>query len=121
MRVDKNARLDWFQKHFHHRFGHHRRLKLKPAILIPKETRRDEQKSSGERSVEKFAGSKQTGINIEAYTGNIKRSDSGWIFQKFDIVLNGLDNLEARRHVNRLCLSANVPLVGPGRLGTKAK
>lgn len=33
------------------------------------------------------------------------------------VVLNGLDNTEARRHVNRLCLSAGVPLVESGTTG----
>jgi len=35
----------------------------------------------------------------------------------FDIVLNALDNLAARRHVNRLCLAAGVPLVESGSAG----
>lgn len=35
----------------------------------------------------------------------------------FQMVLNGLDNLEARRHVNRLCLAAGVPLVESGTAG----
>ena len=35
----------------------------------------------------------------------------------FDIVLNGLDNLLARRHVNRLCLAADVPLIESGTTG----
>ena len=38
-------------------------------------------------------------------------------FRGFDLVLNGLDNLEARRHVNRLCLAAKVPLVESGTAG----
>lgn len=33
------------------------------------------------------------------------------------MVLNGLDNLDARRHVNRLCLAAEVPLVESGTTG----
>jgi len=71
-------------------------------------------------SVEKFA--KPGSINIEAYTGNIKEERFGLeFFKKFDIVLNGLDNLEARRHVNRLFLSANVPLVESGTTGYKGQ
>ena len=38
-------------------------------------------------------------------------------FSRFDVVLNGLDNMEARRHVNRMCLSAGVPLVESGTAG----
>lgn len=35
----------------------------------------------------------------------------------FDLVLNALDNITARRRVNRLCLAANVPLVEAGTTG----
>ena len=42
-------------------------------------------------------------------------------FKEFDIVFNGLDNLEARRHVNRMCLSANKPLVESGTTGYKGQ
>ena len=35
----------------------------------------------------------------------------------FDLVLNALDNVEARRRVNRLCLAADVPLVEAGTTG----
>ena len=38
-------------------------------------------------------------------------------FKQFHVVLNGLDNLDARRHVNRLCLAAEVPLVESGTTG----
>ena len=38
-------------------------------------------------------------------------------FKKFNVVLNGLDNLDARRHVNRLCLAADVPLIESGTTG----
>ncbi len=50
--------------------------------------------------------------------GNVKESrfDKAF-FQRFAIVLNGLDNVEARRHVNRLCLSAGTPLIESGTEG----
>lgn len=38
-------------------------------------------------------------------------------FQKFDLVMNALDNRAARSHVNRMCLAANVPLVESGTAG----
>lgn len=38
-------------------------------------------------------------------------------FQDFNIVFNALDNLDARRHVNKMCLAANVPLIESGTTG----
>lgn len=38
-------------------------------------------------------------------------------FAGFNIVFNALDNLAARRHVNRMCLAAGVPLVESGTTG----
>ncbi|KAK9806335.1 hypothetical protein WJX72_010622 [[Myrmecia] bisecta] len=55
---------------------------------------------------------------IVAHQGNVKEPQYDVdFFRKFDLVLNGLDNLEARRHVNRLCLAAEVPLVESGTTG----
>ncbi|KAG9016686.1 E1 ubiquitin-activating protein uba2 [Tulasnella sp. 427] len=66
--------------------------------------------------------------------GNIKEDqfDVNW-FKSFDIVLNALDNLgksrpgfstglgspntHARRHVNKMCMAANIPLVESGTAG----
>lgn len=57
-------------------------------------------------------------VKIEAYHDNIKdpRFNVAW-FQTFDIVFNALDNLEARRHVNKMCLAADVPLIESGTTG----
>lgn len=38
-------------------------------------------------------------------------------FEGFDLVFNALDNLAARRHVNRMCLAADVPLIESGTTG----
>lgn len=55
---------------------------------------------------------------VVAHHGNIKSNEFDIeFFRRFDVVLNGLDNLEARRHVNRLCLAAGVPLVESGTTG----
>lgn len=55
---------------------------------------------------------------LEAYHANIKDAQFNidW-FATFDVVFNALDNLDARRHVNRMCLAANVPLVESGTTG----
>lgn len=57
-------------------------------------------------------------VNIDAHLANImdKDFDIPW-FQKFGIVFNALDNLDARRYVNRMCLTANVPLIESGTMG----
>jgi ubiquitin-like 1-activating enzyme E1 B len=57
-------------------------------------------------------------VKIEAYHDNIKdpQFNVAW-FKTFDIVFNALDNLDARRHVNKMCLAANVPLIESGTTG----
>jgi ubiquitin-like 1-activating enzyme E1 B len=57
-------------------------------------------------------------ITIVSYHDNIKSPKFNIAyFEKFNIVLNALDNIDARRHVNRLCLAANVPLIDSGTTG----
>ncbi|BBH09363.1 SUMO-activating enzyme 2 [Prunus dulcis] len=57
-------------------------------------------------------------ISITPYHANVKDSDFNVdFFKQFNVVLNGLDNLDARRHVNRLCLAADVPLIESGTTG----
>ncbi|TEB19689.1 Ubiquitin-like activating enzyme, partial [Perkinsus sp. BL_2016] len=33
------------------------------------------------------------------------------------VVMSALDNIEARRHLNRICLAGNVPLIEAGSMG----
>ncbi|KAK4958427.1 E1 ubiquitin-activating protein uba2 [Elasticomyces elasticus] len=57
-------------------------------------------------------------VNIEAHHASIFDSQYDVeFFESFDLVFNALDNLAARRHVNRMCLAANVPLVESGTTG----
>ncbi|TVU38184.1 hypothetical protein EJB05_11540 [Eragrostis curvula] len=57
-------------------------------------------------------------ISITPYHANVKDAQFNVeFFKQFNVVLNGLDNLDARRHVNRLCLAAEVPLVESGTTG----
>mmetsp|Transcript_26329 Transcript_26329/g.36708 ORF Transcript_26329/g.36708 Transcript_26329/m.36708 type:complete len:580 (-) Transcript_26329:83-1822(-) len=55
---------------------------------------------------------------IIAHHGNIKdpKFDASY-FDKFDIVMNALDNLSARQHVNRMCLTTKKPLIESGTQG----
>ncbi|KAG4209411.1 hypothetical protein ERO13_A03G197000v2 [Gossypium hirsutum] len=56
-------------------------------------------------------------ISITPYHANVESRFNVDFFKEFDVVLNGLDNLDARRHVNRLCLAAGIPLVESGTTG----
>jgi ubiquitin-like 1-activating enzyme E1 B len=58
------------------------------------------------------------GVRILAHHGNIKTPAFGVRFiAGFDLVFNALDNVDARRHVNRLCLAASRPLLEAGTSG----
>lgn len=64
------------------------------------------------------AGKFNPNVKIEAHHANIKdpHFNVAW-FQSFAIVFNALDNLDARRHVNKMCLAADVPLIESGTTG----
>ena len=57
-------------------------------------------------------------MKIIAHHANIKDSEFTvqW-FKGFNLVFNALDNLEARRHVNKMCLTADTPLIESGTTG----
>lgn len=56
--------------------------------------------------------------NIKAYHDSVTSTNYGVnFFKRFDVVLNALDNRQARNHVNRMCLTADVPLIESGTSG----
>lgn len=57
-------------------------------------------------------------VRLQAHHANIKdpQFNVDW-FGSFNLVFNALDNLDARRHVNRMCLAADVALIESGTTG----
>ncbi|KAG8344971.1 putative ubiquitin-activating enzyme E1 [Trypanosoma vivax] len=55
---------------------------------------------------------------IRAYHANIKDEvyDEAF-FRQYSVVLNALDNVSARQHVNRMCMRVGVPLIESGTMG----
>ncbi len=60
-----------------------------------------------------------TPVQYLAHHGNVCDTSKFNVpfLKQFDLVLNALDNVEARRRVNRLCLAADTPLVEAGTTG----
>ena len=60
-------------------------------------------------------------IQISDYIGKIQEDRFGYtFFSDFDIVINALDNDEARNYVNSMCFNLNIPLVEAGTNGYEA-
>ncbi|KAI0693160.1 hypothetical protein BC835DRAFT_1508132 [Cytidiella melzeri] len=80
--------------------------------------RKKDVKQSKAMVAAKTAAAFNPNVNITPIHGNIKEAqfDVEW-FKSFDLVLNALDNLDARRHVNKMCMAAGVPLVESGTAG----
>ncbi|ORY05605.1 putative ubiquitin-like activating enzyme [Basidiobolus meristosporus CBS 931.73] len=57
-------------------------------------------------------------VNILSHHANINDPQFSveW-FKRFDLVMNALDNLDARRRVNLMCLASDVPLIESGTAG----
>lgn len=110
-------------------------LKMVPpvAVLTVGEDDTNDEKKEKKTNVSEPAGTKKSNADTTAaaaaaatasarYTphhGNVcdnSRFNVPYI-SKFDVVLNALDNVAARRRVNRLCLAASVPLVEAGTTG----
>lgn len=61
-------------------------------------------------------------VKLVAYHANIKDKQFNleW-FSSFNLVFNALDNMDARRHVNKMCLAVDVPLIESGTTGFKGQ
>ncbi|KAG9782588.1 Ubiquitin-activating enzyme E1-like [Exophiala dermatitidis] len=61
-------------------------------------------------------------VKLVAHHANIKDKhfNLDW-FSSFNLVFNALDNMEARRHVNKMCLAVDVPLIESGTTGFKGQ
>jgi ubiquitin-like 1-activating enzyme E1 B len=58
---------------------------------------------------------------VTDYVGRIQEDRFSFaFFAGFDIVINALDNIEARNHVNMLCFNLGIPLVEAGTNGYNA-
>eukprot|EP00818_Percolomonas_sp_WS_P007589 CAMPEP_0117449524 /NCGR_PEP_ID=MMETSP0759-20121206/7990_1 /TAXON_ID=63605 /ORGANISM="Percolomonas cosmopolitus, Strain WS" /LENGTH=652 /DNA_ID=CAMNT_0005242003 /DNA_START=9 /DNA_END=1967 /DNA_ORIENTATION=- len=70
-------------------------------------------------SVLRFVPHKERHLyKITPHHANVKSSHfSVDYFQRFKVVMNALDNVSARQHVNRMCLAADVPLLDGGTAG----
>ena len=60
-------------------------------------------------------------MRIQDFIGRIQEDRFGFsFFSQFDLVINALDNDEARCHVNRMCFNLDIPLVEAGTNGYEA-
>lgn len=59
-------------------------------------------------------------LKIESYVGNIKDKNlfPDNFFQSFNLILNALDNIEARTYINKICFIFNIPLINSGTEGS---
>ena len=58
-------------------------------------------------------------LNLKAYIGNIK-DDSQFgtkFYSNFDLILNALDNNDARYYINSICIKLNIPMINSGSEG----
>lgn len=76
-------------------------------------------KKSKARVAASVAGKFNPDVHLVPYVSNIITDPEftfKW-FRSFNIVFNALDNAEARRHVNKMCVSTDVPLIDCGTAG----
>lgn len=75
--------------------------------------------SENATAVDSSTSSDLPAVSYQAHHGNVCDTSKFNVpfIKEFDLVVNALDNVEARRRVNRLCLAADVPLIEAGTTG----
>ena len=58
-------------------------------------------------------------LKIQSYIGNIKDEEKFGtkFYSNFDLILNGLDNNDARYYINSVCVKLNIPFINSGSEG----
>ena len=58
-------------------------------------------------------------LKINSYIGNIKDENQfgNKFYSNFDLILNALDNNDARYYINSICIKLNIPLINSGSEG----
>ena len=77
-------------------------------------------KYKSEIAVEKVKEFRQDhSLNIKSYVGNIKDENKfgDKFYSNFDLVLNALDNNDARYYINSICFKLNIPFINSGSEG----
>ncbi|CAN8062802.1 unnamed protein product [Agarophyton chilense] len=94
--------------------GHHRCVQSLSPVSVPTSPC-GKSKATG---VAKTLSTIAPDTNITPIMANINQNDFDVnFFRGFTLVCTALDSLEARRHVNRMCLAANIPLVESASTG----
>lgn len=83
--------------------------------------RREHVGKSKSTCLEKAISDQNPNIKVQSFEGKIQESRFSYIFFcEFTIVINALDNVEARYHVNKMCFNLGIPLVEAGTKGYSA-
>ena len=77
-------------------------------------------KYKSEIAIEKIKEYRQDStLKINSYIGNIKDENKfgAKFYSNFDLILNALDNNDARYYINNICIKLNIPLINSGSEG----
>lgn len=73
------------------------------------------------RTLKESICAQNAAIEISDYIGKIQEDRFGYsFFSEFSLVINALDNDEARNFVNSMCFNLDIPLVEAGTNGYEA-